>query len=102
MTDEPIDLRGRRTPAERISVEMRLGAANDPLPIVADFRPDPESLEDQLLAEPARTWGEVMEKWRFLLQRYSSTPDAEDERTQKLIRRAIADMERLRGREKRG
>lgn len=42
-----------------------------------------------------------MEKWRFLLERYSLTPDAGDERIQKLINRASGDMERLRKREER-
>ena len=54
-----------------------------------------------MLADPARTWGEVMETWRFLLDRYAAAPDAADERIQKLIQRAIGDMERLRKREER-
>ncbi len=54
-----------------------------------------------MLAEPARTWVEVMDKWRFLLDRYASTPEAGDERIQKLIKRALGDMERLRKREER-
>ncbi|KIT15651.1 hypothetical protein jaqu_26320 [Jannaschia aquimarina] len=54
-----------------------------------------------MLAEPARKWIDVMEEWRFLLERYSETPEANDERIQKLIRRAIGDMERLRRREER-
>ena len=96
--DEPIDLHGRRTPSEQTSVKMRLGAANDPSPIAKDPRSPDERLEDEFLVDPAWTWIEVMEKWRFLLERYSSSPDAEDERIQKLIRRAIGDMERLRRR----
>lgn len=54
------------------------------------------SLENQMLAEPARTWGQVMEKWLFLLDRYSATPDANHERIQELIKCVIGDMERLR------
>jgi hypothetical protein len=54
-----------------------------------------------MLAGPARTWLEVMEKCRFLLERYASKREAGDERLQKLIRRALGDMERLRKREER-
>ena len=46
-------------------------------------------------------WVEVIEKWRFLLVRCASTPEAGDERLQKLIKRALGDMERLRKREER-
>ena len=54
-----------------------------------------------MLAEPARTTTEVLEKCRFLLERYATTPEAGDERIQKLIKRALGDMERLRKREER-
>lgn len=54
-----------------------------------------------MLAEPARTWIEAMEKWRFLLDRYAATPDAQDARIQKLIERALGDMARLKKREER-
>ncbi|RBI83501.1 hypothetical protein DRV85_15715 [Rhodosalinus halophilus] len=100
MTDHPIDLDGRRTAAERHDSEMRRRPANG-----APAPEHPEHaqvgrLDDQMLAEPARTWVAVMEKWRFLLERYSATSDADD-RIRKLISRAISDMERLRKREER-
>ena len=101
MNDDPINLDGRRTAAERRRTEMRRRPANGRSPVASSKQPDLGSLEDQMLAEPARTWGEVIEKWRFLLDRYSATPDAGDERIQKLIKRAIGDMERLRKREER-
>lgn len=101
MTDDPIDLDGRRTAAERHDSEMRRQTANNSPRLVPSAQPHLGNLEDQMLAEPARTWVEVMEKWRFLLERYSATPEARDERIQKLIRRAIGDMERLRKREER-
>lgn len=101
MTDAPIHLDARRTATERYETEMRRRPANDPPPLMPLAQPHLGSLEDQMLAEPARTWGEVMEKWRFLLERYSLTPDAGDERIQKLIKRAIGDMARLRKREER-
>ncbi|WP_143028574.1 hypothetical protein [Ruegeria marina] len=101
VTDNPIDLDGRRTEAGRHETEMRRRPASDAPSWVRSAQPHLGSLEDQMLAEPARTWVEVMEKWRFLLERYSATPAAHDERIQKLIRRAIGDMERLRKREER-
>ncbi|MGC9457881.1 MAG: hypothetical protein ACP5DC_10225 [Halothiobacillaceae bacterium] len=52
-----------------------------------------------MLAEPARTWIEAMEKARFLLERYSASPEARDPRIQKLIARAMGDLTRLKKRE---
>ena len=42
-----------------------------------------------------------MQKWRFLLDQYAATPEAEDERIQKLTKRAHGDMGRLKKREER-
>jgi hypothetical protein len=101
MTDDPIDLDGRRSVAGQHASEMRRRPANSQPPHTLPQQPDLESLEDQMLANPARTWVEVMEKWRFLLDRYASTSEAGDERIQKLIKHALGDMERLRKREER-
>lgn len=101
MTDEPIDLDGRRSAAGQRETEMRRRPANSQQGSTRPPQADPESLDNPMLAEPARTWIEVMEKWRFLLDRYAATPEAADERVQKLIKRALGDMERLRKREER-
>ncbi|MEL6295085.1 MAG: hypothetical protein AAFR10_12550 [Pseudomonadota bacterium] len=101
MTEKPIDLDGRRTPTEKLLTESRRQKASDHPPAAANDQKKNDNLEDQMLAEPAQQWIELMKKWQFLLERYSSTPDADDERIQKLIRRAIGDMERLRKREER-
>jgi hypothetical protein len=101
MTVDPIDLNARRSVAGQRAMEMRRRPANGQPPFALQQQRHLESLEDQMLAEPARTWAEVMKKWRFLLDRYAMTPEAGDERIQKLIKRALGDMERLRKREER-
>jgi hypothetical protein len=101
MTGEPIDLDGRRPAAGLLEAEMRRRSANGSSPPGDEQQPSLGDVESELLAEPARTWIAVMEKWRFLLDRYSATPDADDERIQKLIRRAIGDLERMKKREER-
>jgi hypothetical protein len=101
MTDGPIDLDGRRSAGGQREAEMRRRPGNRQPPSTLSLRALLESLEDQMQAEPARTWVEVMEKWRFLLDRYAKTPEAGDDRIQKLIERALGDMERLRNREER-
>ncbi|MFV1844049.1 MULTISPECIES: hypothetical protein [unclassified Phaeobacter] len=101
MTDDPIDLDGHRSAAEQRETEMRRRPANGQPPCAPQQQLHLESLEDQMLAEPARTWAEVLKKWRFLLDRYAATPEAGDELIQKLIKRALGDMERLRKREER-
>ncbi len=95
MSGEPIDLDGRRTLAEKRETELRRQPANGAAFTSRPRQPHIESLEDQMLREPARTWIEVMEKWRFLLDRYAATADAEDERVHKLIARALGDFARL-------
>ena len=101
MTDDPINLDGRRSAANQREAKMRRCPTNSAPPADSATDPHRESLEDQVLAEPARCWIEVMKKWRFLINRYPVTPEAEDNRIQKLIRRALGDMERLRKREER-
>jgi hypothetical protein len=101
MTGDPIDLDGRRSAAEQHGSEMRRRPANNQLPSKPPSQLHLECLEDRMLSEPAQTWSEVMQKWRFLLNRYAATPEAEDERIQKLIKRALGDMERVRKREER-
>jgi len=96
MTDGPIKLDDRRSAAEQRETELRRRPANSKTASTISSHPHLESLEDQMLVEPAQTWGDVMEKWRFLLARYARTPEAGDERIQKLIKRALGDMERLR------
>ena len=101
MTDGPIDLDDRRSAYERRRTEMRRRPANSQPPSTLPPQLHLESLEDQMLAEPARTWVEFMEKRRFLLDRYAATAEDGDERVQKPTKRALGDMERLRKREDR-
>lgn len=101
MTEGPINLDRHRSAAEQRETEMRRRPANSRAPKTLLQQPHLESLEDQMLAEPAGTWVEVMEKWRFLLDSYAATPEAEDVRTQKLIKRALGDMKRMKRREER-
>ncbi|MCB1343893.1 MAG: hypothetical protein KDK09_01050 [Rhodobacteraceae bacterium] len=99
MTDDPIPLDGHRSAAERHRTEQRRRPANSPEPLGP--QPGLDRLDHHMRAGPARTWAEVLEKWRFLLERYATTPEAREERLQKLIQRALGDMERLRKREER-
>ena len=99
MTGDPINLDGRRSVVEQREIELRRRPANSRAPSTHSPNACPGSLEDDVMEEPARTWVEVMEKWRFLLDRFAKTPEAGDERLQKLIKRALGDMERLRKRE---
>jgi hypothetical protein len=101
MTDDPINLDGRRSAAGQRQSEMRRRPANSQPPAAQPPKAHPEGIEDQMLAEPARTWAEVMEKCRFLLGCYAATPEAGDERIQKLIKRALSDMDRLKKRQER-
>ena len=101
MIDHPIDLDGRRSADGQRETAMRRRPVNSEPPAASSTEPALGNLEDQMLVEPARNWVELMEKCRFLLLRYASTPEAADERLRKLIERALGDMERLGKREER-
>lgn len=92
MTDPPIDLDGRRTVVARLETGIRRRAANSgSSPDAGCARPDAD-LDAALLAGPARTWIEAADRVRFLLDRFSATPEARDARIQKLIGRATGDL----------
>ncbi len=101
MTSEPIDLDGRRTVTGQREAELRRQPANSVLPPDRPGGTETAALEDEFLEAPARTWTEVLGKWRFLLERYAETPEAADDRLRTLTRRALADMDRLEKREDR-
>lgn len=58
-----------------------------------------EELEAQLLAEPAETWPEAAAKAQYLIRLFARTSEAQDERRQKLVDRALGDLARLLERE---
>ncbi|MCC5975103.1 MAG: hypothetical protein JJT81_13760 [Rubellimicrobium sp.] len=62
--------------------------------------PDTE-VRAQFIASPASNWAEASAKTVFLLERFASTPEGQEERMQKLIRRALRDVERLLKRDER-
>lgn len=55
MTDARIHFDARPTATESYETEMRRRPANDPPPLMPLAQPHLGSLEDQMLAEPART-----------------------------------------------
>lgn len=95
MTNRPIDLDGRRTPEGKIEIALRRNAANTQNEVQASGVARDTALDAAMLAEPARTWIEAMDKVRLLLERFSATPEARDARIQKLIGRAMSDLSRL-------
>jgi hypothetical protein len=101
MTEDPVSLDSRRTSTGQQEVERRRHLAkggNNPANQPQEHH---ARLETKLRKEPAGTWIQLMEKWRFLLERYAATPDADHDRIQKLIGRAIGDLERMKKREDR-
>lgn len=95
MTDDPVDLDARRSAEGQIAAEMRRRTLRDFEADQEALRLRQEELEAQLLAEPASNWHEVAIKAQYLIRRYAETPEARDERRQKLIERALGDIARL-------
>lgn len=54
-----------------------------------------EALERFLVAEPAETWTEAVEKTRYLLSLFAATSEAQDPRRKTLIADLLGDIERL-------
>mgnify|MGYP006908230433 FL=1 len=99
MTNHPIDLDARRTAEGRQDSEFRRQAANAGAAKEEDGWSEETTIDTAMLAGPAQTWIEAIEKTRFLLRRYAATHDALDPRPQKLIKRTLGDLHRLKERE---
>ncbi len=94
MTDQPIDLDGRRGMNAQRETEVRRLLAEVQADEVALQRRQSE-LEDQLAAEPADSCSSAADKARYLLMLFSVTSTAQDPRRRKLIANVLADFERL-------
>lgn len=99
MMDRPIDLDDRRTAAGKLEIAMRGRAANiRELPPVATESPN-AWIDAAVLAEPAGTLLEAIEKVRLLLDRYARTAQVQDAQVQRLIAHALSDLAWLKTRE---
>lgn len=99
MTDDPVDLDGRRSLAGKMATDIRRHALQDFEADRLALRRRQEELEAQLLAEPAENWPEAAAKAQYLIRLYAVTADAQDARRKKLIERALGDLARLTDRE---
>ena len=99
MTDDAVDLDGRRSTAGRIATDIRRHALQEFEADREALRRRQEELEAQLLAEPAESWVEAAAKAQYLIRLYATTADAQDARRKKLIERALGDLARLIDRE---
>jgi hypothetical protein len=63
----------------------------------AALRDRQEALEAMLLAAPATSWSEAVEKARYLLGLFGQSAAAEDPRRRALIERTLADFDHLLG-----
>jgi hypothetical protein len=96
MSDKTIDLDGhrgmaaqRQTRLRRLHAEVR--EQRDALRVRQD------ALEEQLVAAPAESWEDAVEKARYLLNLFAASIDAQDPRRQKLIAAVLDDFRRLLG-----
>jgi len=97
MTNNPVDLDGRR--------DLRAQKSNEIRRRIQELQDDLEisklrqcELETLLLATPAQTWQEAAAKASYLLELFSSTLEAQDPTRKKLISHTINDLDRLRSR----
>jgi hypothetical protein len=95
MTDDPVDLDGHRSSAGKIASEIRRHAIRESEGDQETLRRRQQELEAQLSAGASRSWPEVAAKVQYLIRLYAETPEAQDARHRKLIKRALADVARL-------
>lgn len=95
MTDEPVNLDGRRSAAGQMAADLRRHSLKDFEAAQDALRRRQEELEAQLMAEPAETWPEAAVKAQYLIRLFARTGEAQDPRRQKLIERALGDIARL-------
>ena len=95
MTDDPIDLDGRRGMAAQQATEMRRQHLHKFKIEQAALRRRQEELEKLLLAAPAETWPEAAAKAQYLIELFAATPEAQDPRRKELIAHALDDLARL-------
>ncbi len=94
MTDETVELDGRRGMAAQKATELRRLLAG----VEAnenELRLRQNELEMHLIAAPAANWDEAAEKACYLLKLFAATLDAGDPRRQTLIASVLADFKRL-------
>lgn len=92
--DEPVVLDERRGMMAQKATEVRRHLAE----IEADqaaLRGRQEELERYLLASPAATWAEAVEKVRYLLTLLAATYEGRDPRRRKIIAAVMDDLTRL-------
>ena len=94
MVDQPTNLDAHRGMAAQKATDLRRLRAE----VEADqaaLRARQDALEAMLVAAPATTWPEAVEKARYLLGLLAQSLDASDLRRRRLIDRVMADFDHL-------
>lgn len=95
MTDDPVDLDARRGMAARQATEVRRQDLERRHAGVAADKRRQEEIESLLLAAPAETWLEASARFRYLIGLFAETREAQEPRRQRLISRALDDLDQL-------
>ncbi len=96
MTERTIDLDSRRGMAAQKATDLRRLVSE----VAADrakLKARQDELEKSLVAAPAASWFEAVEKARYLLAILSEASEAQDTQRKTLIANLLADFERLLG-----
>jgi hypothetical protein len=94
VTDRPIDLDLHRGMAAQKATELRRLVSE----VAADrakLKARQDELEKFLVAAPAATWTEAVEKARYLVMLFGQTQEGQDPRRKTLVANLLEDFERL-------
>ena len=94
MTERTVDLDKHRGMAAQKATELRR-LVKEVAEDRAKLKGRQDELEKFLVAAPAVSWPEAVEKARYLLSLFATTSEAQDPRRKTLIANLLADFERL-------
>lgn len=94
MTERTIDLDTRRGMMAQKATELRR-LVSEVAADMANLKARQDELEQSLIAAPATSWPEAVEKARYLLSLFAATSEAQDPRRQMLIANLLADFDHL-------
>lgn len=94
MSDNPIQLDDHRGMAAQRATDIRRRLAEVEADQIA-LRHRQAEVEAFLLAAPATTWQEAVEKARYLITLFAATAEAQDPRRRTLIANVLEDFKRL-------
>ncbi len=100
MTEKPTDLDSHRNEAGQKIVNLRRAQLEKNQAVHGSQAAKPEDIEQSFLDAPARSWSDVAAKAKYLLEIFSTTPEAGQPRRKKLVAQVLNELDALHGQDR--